>query len=44
MVYFDGEATPRVNMLLANMLAGTNAPVLFPLSGNDAVSSGGFYS
>ncbi len=42
-VYFDSETTPRINMLLANKLAGTNAPFLFPLCGNDVVSSGGFY-
>jgi hypothetical protein len=42
-VYFDGETTPRINRLLKDVFAGTNAPFLSPLVGNDAVSSGGFY-
>jgi len=42
-VYFDGETAPRINMLLADMFGGTNAPFLAPLVGNDVVSSGGFY-
>jgi hypothetical protein len=42
-VYFDGETTPRINMLLNNLFTGTNAPFLSPLVGNNTVSSGGFY-
>lgn len=42
-VYFDGETTPRINMLLANLFSGTNAPFVTPLVGNSTVSSGGFY-
>ncbi|MEW5717377.1 MAG: glycoside hydrolase family 172 protein [Chloroflexota bacterium] len=42
--YFDGETTPRVNMLLRDLFAGTNPPFLTPLVGNNRVSSGGFFS
>ena len=42
-IYFDGEATPRINMLLNNLFSGTNAPFLSPLLGNEAVSSGGYF-
>ena len=42
-VYFDGETTPRINMLLADLFSGTNAPFVTPLVGNATVSSGGFY-
>lgn len=42
-IYFDGETTPRINLLLKDMFSGVNAPFLAPLAGNDAVSSGGFY-
>ncbi len=42
-VYFDGETTPRVNMLLNDLFSGTNAPFLSPLVGNEAVSSGGYF-
>ena len=42
-VYFDGEATPRINMLLNDLFSGTNAPFLSPLVGNEAVSSGGYF-
>jgi hypothetical protein len=42
-VYFDGETTPRINMLLADLFSGTNAPFLSPLVGNEAVSSGGYF-
>ena len=41
--YFNGETTPRINMLWSALYAGTNAPFLAPLVGNNAVSSGGFY-
>ena len=42
--YFDSETTPRVNMLLQDLFAGTNPPFLTPLVGDNRVSSGGFYS
>jgi hypothetical protein len=42
-IYFDGEATPRINMLLNDLFSGTNAPFLSPLVGNEAVSSGGYF-
>ena len=42
-VYFDGESTPRINMLLNDLFSGTNAPFLSPLVGNEAVSSGGYF-
>lgn len=41
--YFDGSATPLVDMRLADFFSGTTAPFLAPLVGNNAVSSGGFY-
>ncbi len=42
-VYFDGETTPRINMLLNDLFSGTNAPFLSPLVGDEAVSSGGYF-
>jgi Protein of unknown function (DUF2961) len=42
-VYFDGETTPRINMLLNDLFSGTNAPFLPPLVGNETVSSGGYF-
>jgi hypothetical protein len=42
-IYFDGEATPRINRLLNDLFSGTNAPFLSPLVGNEAVSSGGYF-
>lgn len=43
-IYFDGEATPRVDIPLTQFFSGTQNPFLAPLVGNDNVSSGGFYS
>jgi Protein of unknown function (DUF2961) len=43
-VYFDGEATPRIDRTLAEIFDGNNPPFLSPLVSNDAVSSGGFVS
>lgn len=43
-IYFDGEATPRVNMPVVDFFDGNHAPFLKPLVGNDIVSSGGYYS
>ena len=42
-IYFDGEATPRINTQLNNLFTGTYSPFLAPLVGNNTVSSGGFY-
>lgn len=42
-VFFDGETTPRINLLLNDLFSGTNAPFLSPLVGNEAVSSGGYF-
>ncbi|HXD00578.1 MAG TPA: DUF2961 domain-containing protein [Verrucomicrobiae bacterium] len=42
-VYFDGETTPSINMLLNDLFSGTNAPFLSPLVGDEAVSSGGYF-
>jgi hypothetical protein len=42
--YFDDEATPRVNLLMNDLFAGTQPPFVPPLVGNNRVSSGGFYS
>ena len=41
-MYFDGEE--KVNIPLTEFFSGTTDPFLFPLVGNDKVSSGGFYS
>jgi len=41
-MYFDGEE--KVDIDLAEFFSGTSEPFLFPLVGNDEVSSGGFYS
>jgi hypothetical protein len=40
----DDEPTPRLRLTRSEMFSGTRAPFLFPLAGDDAVSSGGFYS
>ena len=42
--YFDGEETPTIDMSVEEFFAGTNAPLLSPLSVNDEVSTGGFIS
>lgn len=42
--YFDGETTPRVNMLLIDLFSGKYPPFLTPLVGDSRVSSGGYYS
>jgi hypothetical protein len=41
--YFDGETTPRVDMLMNTLFAGETAPFLSPLVDDDGVSSGGYY-
>ncbi len=43
-VYFDGETTPRINMLIRDLVAGNHPPFVTPLVGNELVSSGGYYS
>lgn len=43
-VYFDGETTPRIDMLLQAMFNGANPPFSAPLAGDEKVSSGGYYS
>lgn len=43
-VYFDGSATPAINMLIKDMTDGTHAPFLAPLVASNTVSSGGFTS
>ena len=42
--YFDGEATPRIDMDVGQFFSGTAAPFLSPLVGEETVSSGGYYS
>ncbi len=42
-VYFDGEATPRISMLIADLVSGENPAFPSPLVGNELASSGGFY-
>lgn len=43
-VYFDGEAVPRIDTTLGDFFSGTNAPFVFPLTGDENVSSGGYFS
>lgn len=43
-IFFDGEATPRVDEALDALFSGTQPPFLSPLVGNRFVSSGGHYS
>jgi len=43
-IYFDGAATPLVEMEIGDFFSGTQPPFLSPLVGNNVVSSGGFYS
>ncbi len=43
-IYFDGEAAPRLDMLIRDLVAGDHPPFLAPLAGNAEVSSGGAYS
>lgn len=42
-IYFDGESTPRVSIMMRDLFVGTNAPFLSPLVGDAGVSSGGYY-
>ncbi len=42
-IYFDGEATPRINLKITDFFSGSIRPFRFPLVGNDRVSNGGFY-
>ena len=41
-IYFDGSATPTVDMTLGDFFGGTTAPFLAPIVGDDDYSSGGF--
>lgn len=43
-IYFDDEATPRVDTTLGAFFSGTNAPFVFPLTGDENVSSGGYFN
>jgi hypothetical protein len=43
-IYFDGETTPRVDTTLGAFFSGTNAPFMFPLTGDATVSSGGYFN
>lgn len=43
-VYFDGEETPRIHMLLSEMFSGSKEPFTEPLVVDDTKSSGGFVS
>ena len=43
-VYFDGSATPQINMLLSHLLDDSTAPFLPPLVATNVASSGGFVS
>lgn len=42
-IYFDGESSPRVEMVTRDFFSGQNAPFLTPLVGDHRVSSGGYY-
>jgi hypothetical protein len=41
-IYFDGAATPTIEMPLGDFFSGRTAPFLAPLVGDDNYSSGGF--
>lgn len=43
-VYFDGSATPAIDMTMAQIFSGTNAPFLAPIVQSAAGSSGGYVS
>jgi len=43
-VYLDGEATPRIDRTVTELFSGAIYPFVWPLVGNDTVSSGGYYS
>jgi len=43
-VYFDEETTPRIDTTLGAFFSGTNAPFVFPLTGDATVSSGGYFN
>ena len=43
-VYFDGEETPRIHMLLSELFGGSTPPFIEPLVVDDTKSSGGFVS
>ena len=43
-VYFDDETTPRIDTTLGAFFSGTNAPFIFPLTGDKNVSSGGYFN
>lgn len=43
-VYFDGEETPRIHMLLSELFSGSKQPFTEPLVVDDTKSSGGFVS
>jgi YVTN family beta-propeller protein len=43
-IYFDGETSPRIDMLIRDLVAGTHTPFLAPLVGDEMASSGGYYS
>jgi hypothetical protein len=42
--YFDNETTPRVDLSLDEFFSGKVAPFLYPVVGNNLVSSGGYFS
>jgi hypothetical protein len=41
LVYFDGEAKPRVDLAAKDFFDGSNAPFLSPMCGDEVVLSGG---
>ena len=43
-VFFNGSATPAIDMTIGQMFAGTNAPFLAPLVADSTQSSGGYVS
>ncbi len=42
-IYFDGETSPRLDMPISQFFSGTKTPFLFPLTGNELQSSGGYF-
>lgn len=42
-VFIDGESKPRIDLTVTELFSGSIYPFVWPLVGNDSVSSGGYY-
>ena len=41
--YIDGESSPRIDSTVTELFSGAIYPFVWPLVGNDSISSGGYY-